>query len=94
MEGGKIDLEGNGGKGKEDFSPLGSVCVIHPLVCQCRFCGNVWTSTRVIRCPFCEGGNICFVPISVKNHPGFNFGWLESHGFDFLEARLEVEVCR
>ena len=59
------------------------------FLCLCLNCGFVFIPTKLIRCPSCSNGNIHNVPI--KNHPQFTMEWLSSHGFDYIDIRLEVE---
>ena len=65
-----------------------------PVVCCCRYCGLIFTSTRIIRCPVCDCCNVINYPIreSRWEHKQLTFKWLESHGFDFVKFRLEVDM--
>jgi len=44
------------------------------FLCLCHNCGFIFIPTRLIRCPFCNNGNIGNVPI--KNHAQFTLSWL------------------
>jgi hypothetical protein len=45
---------------------------------ECPVCGRVWSIKRIL-------------PMDVRNHPKFTLSWLNSHGFKYIEERLEVD---
>ena len=57
------------------------------FICLCRYCGDVFITTNIMRCPICGCGNIVVVPF--RDHPKFNVHWLNSHGFIYLEERTK-----
>ena len=56
-------------------------------ICLCRYCGDIFITTSIIRCPCCSCGNIVVVPF--RDNARFNFSWLKNHGFPFIERVLE-----
>ena len=51
----------------------------------CRYCGDIFITSDIIRCPVCGSGNILVVPF--RDHPLFSNRWLCCHGFSYLEER-------
>ena len=54
----------------------------------CRYCGDIFITSDIIRCPICGSGNIVVVPF--RDHPCFNSHWLRCHGFEYVEER---KIC-
>jgi hypothetical protein len=52
------------------------------------FCGDVFISSNIIRCPFCNGGNIRVVPF--RDDIRFSFEWLNKNGFGYCEELVSV----
>lgn len=67
---------------------------VENFLCRCCFCGNYWIVTRIIRCPFCNGGDIVSIPFGRDKMPGhtLNYHWLKEHGFPYIKERLEVDI--
>jgi len=62
------------------------------FICNCNYCGNVFITTSIIRCPCCDSGNICVVPF--RDTDKFNLHWLMDHGFRYVQERGVVEDVR
>jgi len=63
-----------------------AVVMSDSFLCLCRYCGYVYISTRICRCPDCGFGNIYSIPIN--NDDRMNMNWLKKNGFPYIDDRL------
>lgn len=57
-------------------------CKLYPLICICNGCDFVWISETIIRCPYCNSGDLNTFPM-IEDTPGW---WYKREGL------LEVVV--